>query len=700
MDKNRSTEIIPKKEDPVRAISKDTSWLPPWLFKHQDLINLSENAKAIDQGSLINRLNHINFMDKHILVHLYDPKNEESILLRAYPEPCLGKKLICRWSDKNLSGFGLENYKFLHILIDDGKSMILVPACLLEINGDQLSIELPVTSYAVSQRHARRYACSEVVVELIQSGFLARGELLDFSPRGFRMRLRPASPYSFHQFNSDELATLHLRHDQQIVFSGPCRCIRQHSDFPDREIVLSPLDKNINRYKKKQIRNPRQRLVPSPTLIFDHPCLRKKVQMEVSDISTSGFAVYEEADEGVLIPGMVIPKMAISFADDWAIKCDAQVIYRLEGEGKAIRCGFSILDMSIDNYSRLTHMLSKALDPHAYISCNVDTDALWEFFFETGFIYPKKYSFFKSNRDDLKETYRKLYTQNPEIVRHLTYQKNGRIYGHISMVRAYERAWMLHHHAARALDNKKTGLMALKQIMLYLNDMYRLPSANIEYVFCYFRPENKFPDRVFGGFARALEHGGTSSLDLFSYLLYPTLCLVTQLPEGWSFQECSNFDLWELSRYYERHSGGHLLDILRLGHKNSSDESIEAIYGRLDFVRKCKAFSLNHEGHLKAVLIVNQSSLGLNLSELLNCIKILVTDSESLPWEVLSAAINQLAGVYETERVPILINPSDYLETKNVPFETKKYMLWIHDARFISQFIEFAQRKFRMDYWK
>ena len=142
------------------------------------------------------------------------------------------------------------------------------------------------------------------------------------------------------------------------------------------------------------------------------------------------------------------------------------------------------------------------------------------------------------------------------------------------------------------------------------------------------------------------------------------------------------------------------MDILRLGHKNSSDESIEAIYGRLDFVRKCKAFSLNHEGHLKAVLIVNQSSLGLNLSELLNCIKILVTDSESLPWEVLSAAINQLAGVYETERVPILINPSDYLETKNVPFETKKYMLWIHDARFISQFIEFAQRKFRMDYWK
>jgi hypothetical protein len=236
--------------------------------------------------------------------------------------------------------------------------------------------------------------------------------------------------------------------------------------------------------------------------------------------------------------------------------------------------------------------------------------------------------------------------------------------------------------------------------MLYLNDMYRLPSANIDYVFSYFTPGKTFPDRVFGGFARTLKHGGTSSLDLFSYLLYPTLCLVTQFPEGWSLQECSNLDLWELGRYYNRHSGGHLLDILRLGHENSSGESIEAIYGRLDFVRKCKAFSLNHEGFLKAVLIVNQSSLGLNLSELFNCIKILVTDSETLPWEVLSAAINLLAGVYETERVPILIYPSDYLETRDISFETKKYMLWIHDARFVSQFMEFVQREFRIDYWK
>ena len=115
-------------------------------------------------------------------------------------------------------------------------------------------------------------------------------------------------------------------------------------------------------------------------------------------------------------------------------------------------------------------------------------------------------------------------------------------------------------------------------------------------------------------------------------------------------------------------------------------------------MRRLTAYSLTHWGVLRAVLIVNESDLGINLSELLNCIKILITDSEGLPWDILCTAINQLTGVYQTERVPILIYPSDYLETKNVAYEAKKYLLWIYDATLIRQFTEFLHRKFRINY--
>jgi hypothetical protein len=395
---------------------------------------------------------------------------------------------------------------------------------------------------------------------------------------------------------------------------------------------------------------------------------------------------------------MIIPELTIDFAGASRLKCVAQVIYRLEEKEKDNRCGIAILDMDINNYSRLLHILTNALDPHAYISTEVDMEALWEFFFEAGFIYPKKYRLIQSHREDFKETYRKLYQESPEISRHFTYQKNGRIYGHISMVRAYERAWVIHHHAARAMDGKRLGFTVLTQILHYMNDIYRLPSAKVDYVFSYFQPENRFPNIVFGGFTRTLKNPKGSSLDLFSYLIYPTLSLGSRLPEGWLLQECSSLDLWELNRFYNHHSGGLLLDILQLGHKNSSGESIENLYDRLGFMRRWKAYSLTHYGELNAVLIVDQSNLGLNLSDLLNSIKILITDSEGLPWEILSTAINQLTGVYQTERVPILIYPSDYLEAKNAPYETKKYLLWIFGAHLIRQFTEFLRRKFRLSY--
>ncbi len=697
MNMNRSTEIFSKKVDPIRRASKEKYLLPPWLFQHQDLVHALESSTKVDQDTMTNILNHINFIDGYVLVHIRHPKYEESILVRAYPEPCLGKELTCRLSDENISGLNLEKYQFLHLVVDDGLSMILVPAVLNELKENRLIIQLPDESYAVGQRQARRYVCREVIAELSQSGFLARGALLDFSPVGFRIRVRPDSSCSFHWFNSDALVTIHLRYDHQILFSGACRCIRLCGKLQDREIVLALTDEKINRFKKKQIRNPRQQLLPSPTVIFEHPLFKKRIQLEVSDISTSGFSLYEKADEGVLMPGMIIPELIIDFAGALRIKCAVQVIYCIKESEKGIHCGLSILDMDVNAYSRLTHILTNAMDPHAYISSEVDMDSLWEFFFETGFIYPMKYRLIQSQREDFKETYRKLYQENPEIARHFIYQMNGRIYGHISMVRAYERAWMIHHHAARAMDSKRSGFMVLKQIMHYLNDMYRLPSANIDYVMSYFRPENRFPNIVFGGFARALKNPLGCSMDIFSYLPYTRLSLGTQLPEGWSLRECSALDLWELKRFYSYYSGGLLLDALGLAHEDSSNKSLEELFSQFGFLRKWKAYSLKSQQELNAVLIVNQSDLGLNLSELLNGIKILVTNPESLPWNVLSTAIAQLTDIYHTDRIPILFYPFDYVKAKNIPYE-KQYQVWVLNVQYGNEYMEYMQRKFRISY--
>jgi hypothetical protein len=692
-------KILQRKVGSFRQIPQKTGWLPPWLFKHQDLMHALENAQKVSREFVTNLLNHVHFTGGSILVLLRDTRFEGSILLKAFPEPCLGQTLFCRWADPEGMDPALEHYTILYLIIDDGLSMNLVPAELKEVDREGLTVQLPVAGYAVGQRKSKRFSCSGIDAELIQSGFLAKGKLLEFSPSGFRLQVKPEPSCSFRWFNQGEPFTVHLNYEGQMLFSGACLHVRSSALNGTGEVVVRPAQEVFRRYRNKQIRNTRLKLVPSPTLSFVHPLLRKKVSLLVENISSSGFSVRERPEERVLVPGMMIPDMVVNFAGALEIRCSAQVIYQTEDQ-EGVRCGLAILDMDIQAYSRLTHILTNAIDAHAHISSEVDMDALWEFFFTTGFIYPKKYRLIQSYKDEFRKTYEKLYLENPEIARHFTYQRNGRIYGHISMVRAYERAWMIHHHAAQSMDSKRTGFMVLKQIMHYLNDMHRLPSANMDYVMSYFRPDNAFPDRVFGGFARELNNRKGCSTDLFCYLPYTAHSVGTQLPDDWALEEASPFHLWEFGRIYDHMSGGLLLDAMGLargGGDHPGDEHLSQLYAKLGFRRSWEVYSLTFKSALKAILICNHSDLGFNLSELLNGIKVLVTDPEGLPWNVLSIAISTLGARYRTDKVPVLSFPVDYVKAKGIPYE-KLYQFWVLNVQYGNEYLEYMQKKFRISY--
>ncbi|MGZ6208295.1 MAG: PilZ domain-containing protein, partial [Syntrophales bacterium] len=524
-----------------------------------------------------------------------------------------------------------------------------------------------------------------------------RGSLIDFSPQSFRIKVRPEIPSSYHEFNPDATVTIRLTSEGKMLFSGNCRCLRQTHEIHDWEIVLAPLSEQIKRFQTRTVRHPRRRIFPPPMAVFEHPFFRRKVQREITDISITGFSMYDDAIEGILLPGMIIHGLSIIYAGELKMNCVAQVIYRKRPEDNKACCGLAILDMDIHSYSRLNRIITLNMDHHSFISTEVDMDALWEFFFDTGFIYPKKYKLLHDRREDFKNTYRKLYQENPEIAMHFTYEENGRIYGHMSMLRAYERAWLIHHHAARPMQNKLPGIQILKHMMLFLYGMYHLPSAKMDYVMCFFRPENKFPDRVFGGFARELKNPRICSLDLFSYITFPVGTPQHELPRGWSLHESAPSELWQLKQFLKHSSGGFLFDVLSLGKKDPTDDSLEKVSQRLGFTRKWTVYSLAQGDNLKATLIVNQSDVGVNLSELLNSIKVIAVDSENLPWEVLSAAVAQLTRVYHLDSIPLLIYPSAYSDVMNIPSE-KKYQLWITNMRHSNKFMEYVQRHFRMRY--
>jgi hypothetical protein len=679
-----------EKIKPILRLCKDLTerdTIPiPLLFHNKDLLLTPSSGKTIKQKKLINLWNSHHFTDGVVYVQLHHPQYKEDILVWAHPEPCSDGSMTCRWPKEARSI--TENADILNVIFTDGLAVFLIPTQLKDVQKDHFTIHLPEKGYVLGQRRARRYLCGGIEVEMVQSGFLAQGRLVDFSALAFGVEVSPEATGSFRWFNANSPSTIHLYRNGEMIFSASCNCIRQTSDQVTRIIVFASTISQMSRFVKKNSRNSRVEVTPRPNITFVHPATRKKIQLDTHDLSTSGFAVNVSVEEDVLMSGMIIPDLTINYGGVLKIQCKAQVLYRGEEENGNIRYGFVILDMDVVNYNHLSHIIMNIIDPNTHIADEVDVDQLWQFLFESGFIYPKKYDLVQANRQPMKEIYRRLYRDNPEFIAQMTYQRNGRIYGHISMVHSYERTWMIHHLAATTLDNKRTGLQVLKQSLRHIDGFYRLPSIGMDYMMFYFRPENIIPDRFFGGFARHLNNQRACSLDLFSYLSYPTKGVSQPLSAEWSLEPFMSSDFGELDLFYKNASGGLLLKILPLDKKQKEKESLSQLYARHGFKRSSQSFSLKHDGILNAVLVVNQSDSGLSLSDFLNGIKIIVNNEAGLPWETLSAAISQLTGYFTIDKIPILIYPSNYLEAKGVSSK-KQYNLWILDAYYGREFGEY-----------
>lgn len=668
----------------------------PYWLPGQDLSSEnSDHVRTMKRKVLTNILNYLHFLDRPIFVHLQETDFGRSYLFEALPEPCLDGDVTCRWF--RFPGINDSALFIRNLVIDDGKSMIIAP--LEQPTFDRLAVKarLPETSYVLSKRKTKRFPCSGISVALgRKEGWGFGGELKDFSSSSFCVRLEAGSAFSRSFFGDGQLVSTELMRDGVIYFSGNCSVLGSR-EFPDYyEIALQPPSSAAPVFSKRTLRNPRVQLKPSATISFEHPLLQTRLQMQVFDICSSGFSVCEDRRECLLFPGMIIPDLNLYYADSIVMHCSVQVVYRNEDEGGNALCGIAILDTEINGYTRLNQLVESTLDPCARVSGKIEPDTLWEFFFSSGFIYPKKYQLLSASKELFKENCKEVFQDASDVIQHFTYENNGCIYGYHSIVHAYVRSWLIHHHAGRSTRNRMGGLMVLKQTMHYLNDMYRLKSSTMDYAMTYFRPENRFPKLVFGHFCGILKNRKECSMDLFSYLMVTSKFVHAALPSGWHLDDFTDSDAKTLGAFYEERSGGLLLKAISLDSGvNYGEEGLEEAYSRTGLFRKMRVYCLKHEGQLSAVLVADYSSRGLNFSELLNCLKVIVIREKNLSLEILRKAIMPLLGEYDMEQVPVMCYPSEFFQERGVPCQ-KTYLLWILSVDSGDAFIEYMHRRLRI----
>lgn len=667
----------------------------PAFFRHRDLLDACASAKVMLQQELVNLIHYLHFSDRSLFALLLHPHRDEWLLIKVHPEPCLHHTLTCRWGD-SYAHYRLASYRLAYLVVPHDRFVVVVPVQKIDDGEGVFSLPLPETAYVLNQRCAQRFECRDIAAELVQNGVIAHGELVDFSSRAFRININPATFRIKSWFNPDIPAWVRLFSGRETFFCGSCRCIRRQENGLAGDIALAAAEERAVRFQPRKIRNPRRQITPALSAVFEHPLVGRKIQRNICDLSTTGFSISDHSEESVLMPGMIIPNLSILHMGMTVAFCTVQVIYRRALENQ-VHYGVGILDMSIHSYSRINHILGVHADPHVCVSSEVDMEALWEFFFQTGFIYPKKYHAFQAQRKHYIETYRKLYQDSPDVARHITYEENGKIYGHMSMVRAYERTWLIQHHAARPMmGNRLPGYVILRHMILFLHGAYTLPSAKMDYVTCFYRPDNKFPERVFGGFARDLNNPRRCSLDLFAYLTIDPKEPSSPLPKGWMLRRISFAEAWDLENFYRHQSGGMFIDVLKRA-PDPGETSLCETSRQHGFMREWFLFGLFQAGRMICAMIVNRSDFGVNLSELLNSITVMVLEQDSLETDVLFSALHQLAAVYDIDKVPVLIYPDAYAGNKGLARE-KQYNMWITDMQHSNLFLEFVQKKFRMSY--
>jgi hypothetical protein len=655
----------------------------------------SAAEREINRTQLINKLNNLNFQDRTVTVVFKHRTYARNLKIKAYPLACQEVQLVCRWAESFTFTRFIDDFQFEYLHVSNGGHLLEVRAEVKQIDEAQITLLLPQTCCEIGHRSIHRHQCTGIAAYLLQNGASYCGQLIDYGAARFRIGVSTTAPQTFGWIESNDPVTIVFAKEGKTLYTGNCRIVRHDQGMSVRHFIVEAIAERIRRYPPREFRNTRHQLTPPPDMVFEHPLFEKTITLKINDLSGTGFSVEEEEQASVLMPGLIIPALELVFSDRSCLRCMAQVVFcnRYQANEKPlVRSGLAILDISVEDHMRLLALMHKATDAHAYVCNRVDMEALWEFFFETGFIYPEKYEHLQANKERIKATYAKLYHASPGMASHFIYQKNGRILAHLATVRFFASSWMIHHHAAIRRSGNKGGLIVLNQMGRFINESHRLASMKMEYVFTYYRPNNKFPVKVFGGVARNIRLPKICSVDTFAYFHHlrkkgPP----PELPDNWQITPVTKEDLYDLRNVYENLSGGLMLDAFQLNPEHTDCSDLTQTYAKIGLKRDRHLYALRHCDQLQAVFMINVADLGLNLSDLTNCITLFVVNDRHLTGSLMETAVEHFDHFYENESVPVLLYPE--IAARQTGIETEKeYCVWVYNTQNIDYYFRFLKR--------
>ena len=141
----------------------DNPYLIP--FRRSDLKRSPFFSSGIDQKQFVNAMNFRNFVDDQIFAHMIFPHTKEEYLFKVIPGPCTGSEVTFSLPEGSIHDF--EDFIFKGLLVDNGKSVIMMHADPVLITSRLLAAKLGKTGVIYQARHAGRHLCQNVLARVV-----------------------------------------------------------------------------------------------------------------------------------------------------------------------------------------------------------------------------------------------------------------------------------------------------------------------------------------------------------------------------------------------------------------------------------------------------------------------------------------------------------------------------------------------------
>jgi hypothetical protein len=497
----------------------------------------------------------------------------------------------------------------------------------------------------------------------------------------------------------DRVESIRIYLDGQCVFNGNGTVTRIDTDYDKDNAdcylvvieVIHVKNNTVVEFNKNKRRSDRTILIDTQSafLQFSHPFLHNStITCPIADLSNSGMSIILE-DSPPIPKGLLVhsASLQLPYKSRLEVSFKTTSIQRIVNDEKEVdRVGLQLIDIKPATLKEITNFVQKENSDYLVDANAEDYDRLWEFHFESGFIYGSKRRQIQNYARETFHTYRQLLQSDTSLIKKILYKVDGAIKGDITAIKIFDNTFIIQHLNALKASGASAAQQVIRGMTTFFLDSFANKNADNRYVCAYFRPQNLYPSLVFGETANLIKNSKNCWTKTYDFCLPDGSDLASSsLP----WREANEDDLKQLENLLIARQQHQMMRVEGLTREGFLTLQVSEEYEKIGLYRKRRIFvAWNPDNGAVGYAICNYASPGINFSELTNSVKFIYNKDDNINDNQLLADVLGKC-VLESYQQTLMPKCVLLLHSQPIPkgfVHEKSYVEWVLDLDHVADF--------------